>query len=158
VSFSFVPSLCHMAFAHAPLAAQAPQSTIDTKAIDDAVALTQTLSQWAFLIIGGSVLMLVGTSYYRPAGWATRWVYLLFVPGWGFLGYSIYQGTLAQQAVLGHYLNLGVTANGFVSVLGLNIGAQIKAMQHGLAVLGFWLLVYLCWWVFGRWQNPANAR
>jgi hypothetical protein len=51
-----------------------------SKFFEAAQALAQSLSQWDLLIIAGSMVVIVSTSYYRPARRKIRAAYLLFLP------------------------------------------------------------------------------
>src|SRR5258708_35408735 len=62
----------------------------DVKLFEAATSLANTLTSWAFLMIGGSILAIIGTSYYRPAALWVRCSYLAFVPAWFFLSWSVY--------------------------------------------------------------------
>src|SRR5438876_5878855 len=54
-------------------------------------AAAATVTGWSLAILGGTVAGILGSDHLRPAG-AIRYVYLLFVPGWGFLGASLFYG------------------------------------------------------------------
>jgi len=68
-------------------AAQA-QSTdkLTARALEAAVSFAQSLAQWEFIIIGGSLLVVLGSSHLRPNNKKVRAFYLLFLPAWGGLG------------------------------------------------------------------------
>jgi hypothetical protein len=57
----------------------------DLKVFEAATAFSNTLTSWAFVMIGGSILVILGTSYYRPAALWVRCAYFAFVPAWFFL-------------------------------------------------------------------------
>jgi hypothetical protein len=131
---------------------------LDPKSLEAAVALSQTLTQWAFLIMGGSVVIVVGTSYYRPAGRFARGSYLLFVPGWIFLASSIYRGIMVQRANLGFLFLPSPDVAGFRKAINRDAYGQIASMEWGLAIFGLWLVIYLCWWVFRSGAQTAPTR
>ena len=58
------------------------------------------LSGWALAIVGGSVAVIVSTSYRRPDALRWRLLYLLFLPGWICIAYSLYLG----NKLVGKYL------------------------------------------------------
>src|SRR5215469_8281282 len=74
----------------------------DSKFFEGALALAQSLSQWALLILGGSLVVIVSTSYYRPKDLKVRAAYFLFIPTWIFLASSIYQGAAVQQSYVAY--------------------------------------------------------
>jgi hypothetical protein len=87
----------------AHLCAQGPDSAKDAKLatpasnemklLEGATALARTMTSWALVMIGGSILAVLGTGYYRPASLVVRCAYLAFIPAWSMLSASIYAGT-----------------------------------------------------------------
>ena len=122
----------------------------DLKLFEAAVSLANTLTSWAFVMIGGSILTILGTSYYRPAALWVRCSYLAFVPAWFFLAWSIYAGTRVQ----GVYLAALYSAHPNVVALKISVNddaiSQIQRMEIGLACFGVWLTLYLLWWIFHK--------
>ncbi len=128
--------------------AQEPSTDkLTAKAFETAVSYAQSLTQWGFIIIGGSLLILVGTSYYRPVRKCIRYCYFLFIPGWACLGASIYYGMRVQQAYLAYLLVKNTTLMGTVETTNRDAGNQIFWLRIGLLAFALWLLAYLCWWV-----------
>jgi hypothetical protein len=113
-------------------------------------ALAQGLSQWDLLIIGGSLVMIVSTGYYRPNTRRERLFYLLFLPSWVLLAFSIYRGIRIQ----GSYVAYLVAAQHQNSQLIQNIAqkmnddanSQIADLEAALLCLGLWLVIYIFWW------------
>jgi hypothetical protein len=134
----------------ASASAAQPQSTdkLTAKSLEAAVSFAQSLAQWEFVIIGGSLLLVLGSSHLRPHRKWVRAFYLLFLPAWGFLARSIYFGTRAQQVYLAYLLVPSTTIEGATAKLSDDIQAQRVAMLWGLAFLFAWLLVYVWWWIF----------
>lgn len=122
------------------------------KGPESAVAFSQAVSQWEVLIIGGSIAVLLGSSYLRPRSPRGRSWYLLFVPAWGFLFYSLYMGMSAQQNVLALSNLKNVDVGPTKEELARHIARQISTFEIGLAILGVWLVIYLAWWI---WSAPA---
>ncbi len=112
------------------------------------MAFSQTLSQWCFLIIGGTVLTLLQSTAHRPVKRYARWSYLWFAPAWGCFVTSIFYGTKAQRVHLAYLLNAATTWEGARSHLNPYMNCQIWMMEAGLVCLIPWLLVMLGWWVF----------
>jgi|GEM_PF-2316811 len=130
----------------------------DTKAFEAAVSLAQSLTQWAYLIIGGSVLILVGREYHRPSKLGLRTFYLLFIPGWACLALSIYHGVRVQRAYLGYLLRPQPNLAEFKEAMNSDAYAQMSRMHWGLGFLALWLLIYLSWWVFGKTVQASPPR
>lgn len=124
------------------------------KFFEAAVALAQNLTQWALLIIGGSLVVIVGTSYYRPPSMRSRLIYLLFVPAWILLAFSIYNGTLVQRRYLAYTFanpansNYQQTVQGILEGINNSANWQFATLEWALVCLGSWLFFYLLWWIF----------
>jgi len=119
----------------------------NTKAYEAAVSLENTLTTWAFAIFGGSILLILGTSYYRPRKLWQRGIYLIFLPGWAFLAASVYKGTRVQEAYLA---SLFAAKGDFGRSLNSDLGHQIDYMVRGLFCFGIWLLMYFIWWMLNH--------
>jgi len=87
-----------------------------------------------------------------------RFSYLVFVPAWMLLGYSLYMGMAAQGNVLA-LLNLK-NVNEPVTKLELNnnLSCQISYMKAGLVILGIWFAVYFSWWVITQAPNQRDSN
>lgn len=130
------------------------EATAIRKAFEGIVAFSQTLSGWALLIAGGSIVTLVGTSYYRPQCLWVRSLYLAFVPGWFFLGESMYFGVQVQRSNLGFlFAKSGISLAPYKSAVNDDALRQMLAFQHALYCFGAWLISFLLWWVFHS-ENP----
>ena len=119
------------------------------KAFEGIVAFSQNLSGWALLIAGGSIVTIVGTSYYRPRKAWARLIYLIFAPGWGLLGRSMYFGVQVQRSNLGYLFSKpGIDLAKYKSAINDDALNQIVAFQHAMYCFGAWLILYLVWWLF----------
>lgn len=145
---NFVAFLLWLSFASALTAQGGSSDKQNGKAIEAAVSFAQSLAQWEFIIVGASMLVLIGTSYYRPSSIYMRRVYLLFLPAWACLGGSIYFGTQAQRVYLAYLLLSATTSEGATMALNHDMGSQIVWMRYGLGFFAIWLVVYLMWWIF----------
>src|SRR5437667_9330624 len=74
--------------------------SVDIHEFDSVVTFSQSLSQWAVVIIGGTAALLLGNSHVRPSNILVRLVYLLFVPAWIFLLLSTWMGVKVQRNFL----------------------------------------------------------
>jgi hypothetical protein len=128
------------------------EASSDAKTFEGAVAFSQSLSGWALLIAGGSIIILVGTSYYRPKQRRARLMYLWFLPGWYYLARCMYSGVNVQRAYLGYLFSkpAGDKLTSFRSAVNDDAFLQIVAMERAMFCFGFWLLLYLVWWLFNR--------
>jgi hypothetical protein len=130
--------------------------SFDARAFDAAVALAQSLTQWGFLIIAGSVVMLVGTSYYRPAHSYVRKSYLLFLLSWILMGISIFKGIQVQMANVARLFRSNPDLFEIRRVMTHDANCQICCMELSLGVFGIWLLSFSIWWIFHK-EPPAQA-
>jgi len=125
----------------------------DSKFFEAAQGLAQSLSQWDLLIVGGSLVIIVSTSYYRPASLRMRAAYLLFLPAWCCLAYSIYQGIVVQRSYVAYLVAARGKANTQDTIMAIAkrmetaTAGQIDGLQYALVCLGAWLLAYMAWWV-----------
>jgi hypothetical protein len=131
-------------------------STNDLKIFEAATALANTLTSWAFLMIGGSIIAILGTSYYRPAALWVRLSYFVFVPAWVFLSLSVYAGTRVQSVYLAALFSSNPKIDQLKAALNTDALAQINRMKLGLFCFGIWLTAYLFWWIFHK-EPPKDA-
>lgn len=131
----------------------------EVKAFEGALSFAQSLTGWALLIVAGSIVTLVGTSYYRPqARWA-RFSYFLFIPGWSFLFVSMMRGVSVQRVYLA-YLFTSPTEERIkllkdaVREDSLN---QIRDIEIALCFFCAWLFLYVFWWTLNR-EPPLKER
>jgi hypothetical protein len=122
------------------------------------VTFSQSLSQWAVGILGGSIAVLLSTSNWRPQKLWVRLIYFLFLPAWGLLLFSINLGVKVQENVLAisHLVNPDMRL--ILAEMNQNLYGQLRWMQVALVILCVWLVAYLCWWIFGRDQDPAAKK
>lgn len=129
------------------------------KNLEAVASLAQTMTDWAFLIIGGSIATLLGTSYHRPENRFVRYAYLAFIVGWMFLSQSIYFGSRVHRAYLGYLLvppPNSEAAREIMRQLNTDGFQQLQTFKHGLIVFGIWLVIYLIWWVFN--EQPSKQK
>ena len=112
--------------------------------------ISSQLSGWALVIGGGTVAAIVGSSYRRPGSLYYRLPYLLFIPGWMCIGYSLYLG----NNLVGKYLASIMVNEKQAEVIASQVN-DIYANQHSyllysLAFFGLWLLIYVLYWIFSK--------
>ena len=106
------------------------------------------MSAWALAIFAGTVLAMVSSSYRRPSELRWRLPYLLYIPGWAFLGQSMFFGT----KVHGKYLAALHIEEALhrEAAMGMN-GVYAQQQDTFLIALFFftgWLLIYTIIWTF----------
>ena len=133
-------------------------TTAESTAFGAASSFAQSLSGWALVIIAGSVVTLVGTSYHRPTMY-WRLAYVLFPFGWLFLVLSMYFGVEVQRAYLAGLFS--TPTNGSIAKLTEAISAdcllQIWMMQLAIFCFSLWLFVYWLWWLLAKDLKPSGG-
>jgi hypothetical protein len=132
----------------------AQQNTTD-KALELAVSFAQSLSQWAYIVIGGSVAILLRDLKYRPRDNVVRHLFWLFVPGWAGLAFSIYEGIRVQQRYVARWMNPEPQINDILVKFNSHTVLQIRSMELGLFCFAVWLLVFLARWILHR-DEPST--
>lgn len=129
------------------------QAAVDeAKFFEAAQTLAQGLSQWCLLIVGGSLVVIVSTSYYRPDNPRVRAAYFLFIPSWICLAISINEGIRVQRSYVAYLVGSRQSPNPQLSnqiaeTIANAMRYQIGALQIALAIVGLWLVIYVVWWV-----------
>jgi hypothetical protein len=124
----------------------------DSKFFEGALTLAQSLSQWSLLILGGSLVLILSTSYYRPKNLKVRAAYFLFIPTWICLAYAVYQGAAVQQSYVAYLVaTRGTPSQSTLDKIAENITNairyQILSLEIALLIGALWLLIYLIWWI-----------
>jgi len=150
---------CYLAFGALLLAAQdagkapAPSLTADTaqlRIFEAAATQASTLISQSIAIIAGSILAILGTSYYRPRPRLARCGYLLFIPAWVYLARSINAGVEVQSVYLMALFQKNPRIEQLLGALNHAAAPQIDYLKSGLMFLGAWLVLYLFWWIFNK--------
>ena len=113
-------------------------------AADQAALLTSL----ALAIVGGSIITLLQTSYLRPKNRYHRAGYLFFLPGWYFLGESIYHGSRVRAVHLSYLFSPKNAQVDFAMEAGRDAAAQSSSLFCGLLMFTIWLSLYLAWWIY----------
>jgi len=109
---------------------------------------SRSLMGWALTIIGGSILAIVSTSYLRPLSRKIRLVYLLFIPGWVLVGWSLYYGdSISRRNNAATFMSSRQKLSEIGGLMNREFDYQLTLFKYGLLVFSIWLLIYLIWWV-----------
>lgn len=105
------------------------------------------LSAWALAVLGGSVAAIVSASHHRPATFTARIPYFLFLPGWFFLGCSLYLG----DQLTGKYLASTMVRTTEIAKIASQINDVYSDQRAyflcSLASFAGWLVAYLVAWI-----------
>lgn len=121
------------------------------EALKTVVAASETLVTWCLATLGASVAAIVGTGYLRPPGRWFRQIYLLFLPGWLFLGISLFHGA----KVPGLYVTAQLTderekIREIFHAMNQASLSQQTTFSIALVFFGIWLVLFLLWWIYGQ--------
>ena len=112
----------------------------------------------ALAVVAGSVATIVSTSYLKPMNRAMRCIYLLFIPGWFFLGLSIYYGEKISRRYMAAKLVPDENLAKIAKLVNQDFGNQRLMLEIGLLIFALWLVVFLIWWVFGEWSVSSRSE
>ena len=116
------------------------------------------LVTWALAVVAGSVATIVSTSYLRPMNRAMRSIYLLFIPGWFFLGLSVYYGERISRRLMAAKLVPRESLSEIARFVNQEFGKQRLMLEIGLLFFALWLVIFLIWWVFGDWSVSNHGK
>jgi hypothetical protein len=135
----------------APEPLTADRLDTDRQAFEKAADYAQRITDSVLLILGGSIVILLGNSYRRPAGRWMRATYLIFPLGWAVLWGSVDAGMQIRGTYIAYMLRPPKdSAERFSQITKLNTYAirQMDRLYVGLVIFGIWLMIYLLWWIF----------
>ena len=119
---------------------------------------SKTLQTWSLSILGGSIAVILGSSYIRPVYPRIRWIYFLFIPGWVFLVISIYYGhDISRNYITALFIKENLL-QGVEDKLGSSFLSQIQFFGYGLITFSVWLVIYIFWWILGQWEIKTCAK
>jgi hypothetical protein len=124
------------------------------KAFEAAVSFSQSLSQWAYIVLGGSVACLLKDLKSRPSSRFVRHSFWAFIPGWFFLGRSIYQGMKVQGANIAYLMSPSPARDAVILSFNKYTASQLFSMKWGLGIFALWLVVFLIWWITQKDGSP----
>jgi hypothetical protein len=120
---------------------------METNGIQSIVAASTVFTTWSLSLIGGSILAILSTEYSKPLGKWAKLIYLLFLPGWIFLGLTINAGdTISRRGVMAAIAPDRIPL--IFEKMNQEFIRQIGFFHTGLFFLGLWLFLYLIWWIF----------
>ncbi len=132
------------------------QSTTD-KALELAASFSQSLSQWSYIVLGGSVAIILRDLKYRPKDNLIRHSFWVFIPGWVCLAFSIYEGIRVQQRYVARWMNPSPQINEIVEKFSRHTLLQIRSMEIGLFCFALWLSFFLVRWITYRDERSRDT-
>lgn len=120
----------------------------DVQLLKQVLDSSSQLSAWALAVLGGSVAAIVSASHRRPATFTARLPYLLFIPGWIFLGCSLYLGDQLTGKYLASTMVRTTEIDKIASQINDVYSDQRAYFLYSLASFAAWLVAYLITWIF----------
>lgn len=108
------------------------------------------LITWALAIGAASVATIVSTSYIRPASFLHRLPYLIFIPGWFSLGYSLYLGDKLARSYIALLMVKSEIAKTIPPQINDLYSDQRWYLFQSVLFFGIWLVIFLLTWVFSN--------
>jgi hypothetical protein len=119
----------------------------DMAFLKEVIDSSAQLLGWAVGIGGATVAVVIGTSHIRPDRLRFRLPYLLFIPGWACISWSIYQGNQIVGGFLAAKLRPGAIEDVSSHINDL-YGDQRTYLLLALVFFGGWLMLYTLMWIF----------
>ena len=129
-----------------------------TPVLDYVLASSGQLTTWALAVSGGTVAAIVSTSYRRPPHLNWRLPFLLFVPGWLCIAYSLYVGNVLAGRFLASKMVQADKLRAISSHINDLYDDQRNFLLYSLAFFGLWLIVYLITWTFTEEFQKGDAK
>jgi hypothetical protein len=112
---------------------------------------SKTLVTWSLSIIGGSLLAVLSTSYFKPESVKVKLIYLLFIPGWLCLGISIYYSDeISRRLLAALFSGKAEIISNIGEKINIAFTNQLNFFGWAQVFFGVWLLTYLLWWTFKK--------
>jgi hypothetical protein len=139
----------------------APSLTTDHKFLQEGMSAMSagatTVTGWSLTMLGATVAGIVAGNFLRPSA-IFRGIYLLFIPGWTFLGVSISYGDKVTRRLAAAGFTEDRTALGHIAAaMNSDYAAQRQWFQFALLTFGLWLAILLIWWVFGKFEQKSTS-
>ena len=107
------------------------------------------LNKQALSVLGGSILLILSTNYIKPPVRKARLIYLLFIPAWTFLTFTLYFNNIIMRQNAAYFFSMNKEDKlGICSDINDVYANQLLAFQSSIVILAMWLTAYLIWWIF----------
>jgi hypothetical protein len=116
--------------------------------LEQVTANSGQLTGWALAVAGATAITIVSTSYRRPQRLRWRLPYLLFIPGWYCVAYSLYSGNRLIGSFLAAIMVRPELRREISSEINDLYDVQRSFLLYSLVFFGVWLLIYLLTWIF----------
>jgi hypothetical protein len=125
---------------------------MDQNIANNIIQHSGTIVNWCLSIVGGSILVIISGDYVRPVSRKMRLFYLLFIPGWFFLGWAVKSGVnVANQGIMSVLMQKDEAKMiEIMAIMGDSYSKQLFFFNIGLIFFGIWVLVFLIAWILGK--------
>lgn len=132
--------------------------TESTPVLDHVLASSGQLTAWALAVVAGTVATVVSTSYRRPMNLTWRLPFLLFIPGWSCIAYSLYVGNELVGAFLASKMVPADTLRNIASNINNLYDDQRNFLLYSFVFFGLWLAIYMITWTFTDELQKGNEK
>lgn len=120
---------------------------MDITTIQAIISSSNNIASWCLSLLGATVLAILSSSYIKPLGKWSKLIYLLFIPGWLFLGLSIkYNDSIVRRGIAATIDQNRIPS--IVNKMNDEFIFQLKDFKIALYFFALWLLLFLLWWIF----------
>lgn len=105
------------------------------------------ITGWSLLIIGGSLLAILGKDYMKIDG-GLKWIYFLYILGWLALCLSVYWGQRVTRSYLASLFVSKEFIDRTAEQTNICFRRQINWFIAGVIVFALWMICFLVLWIF----------
>lgn len=113
-------------------------------------AITDNAAQhitWTLMLLGGTLLMVVGTSHVSPLTAWGRSFYVILIPAWGLLAASMFYGDRVHRRAISALMVNSDKVTETHKAMNADFICQLHLLMFGAACLAAWLICYIVWWI-----------
>jgi hypothetical protein len=120
------------------------------KTVKSILVGSNLVSTWSLSVVGGSLVVILSTSYIRPESTCLKSFYLIFVIGWILMAISLYHGINISGRSMACDLNYdnNDSLKKIFEKTNSDYAKQLRYFKLALLTFGIWLILYLTWWIF----------
>ena len=110
------------------------------------------ITTWCLSIAGGTLLTILSNEFLQMDSQKFKYIYLLFIPGWLFMAFSLYNGRMIVGRSIASDLHREdrQTLRLIFEQCNRNYSGQLLHFNISLVIFGIWLVLYLVWWILGE--------
>ena len=146
---------------------------MDLEVLKSIVEHSNKVNDIAFKLLIATFAIVLTTSYIKPVSKKWKLIYLLFLPGWIFIYFSINNNDqLNRRSIMFQMTfkdieniqknNVSIKSDSVNNIIenkienieqtikniNSNLSSQLDNFRYSLLTFGLWLFTYLFWWIF----------